>query len=276
VANDHNFRASFQTGFRNPQTQSQFIYFPASDGILLGSVESNAARYGIHNGGAVDSRGEVVNLRYVQPEQLVAYEIGYKGLINNRLLVDVNYYFNRYENFLAQQNVFSREATTHRGEILPAGTAFRPYVNADETIRSQGVGVGVTYSMGRGYTFSGNYSFATFSSDEEPESEFEPAFNTPEHRYTVSLSNRRVYRNLGFNVSFRWQDEYFWQSAFGQANIGAYGVLDAQVNYKITPLRTMVKIGGTNLAGHDYITNIGGGQVGSIYYISLIFDQFLN
>lgn len=276
VANIHNFRASFQTGFRNPQTQAQFIYFPASEGILLGSVPSNAERYGIHNGGALNSKGEVVNIRYVQPEQLIAYEIGYKGILANRMLVDINYYFNRYQDFMSAQTVFSREATTHRGETLPAGTAFRPYVNADETIRSQGIGVGITYNLPGGYTFGGNYSYATFSSDEAPGSEFEPAFNTPEHRYTVALGNRKVFRNLGFNVSFRWQDEYLWQSAFGEARIGAFGVLDAQVNYKITPIRTMLKIGGTNLAGNDYITNLGGGQVGSIYYISLLFDQFLN
>lgn len=275
VSENHNIRASFQTGFRNPQSQAQFIYFPSSDGILLGSVESNAARYGIHNGGAVNSMGETINLRYVQPEQLVAYEVGYKALINSNMLVDVNYYYNTYEDFLSQQTVFSKEATMHKGVTLPAGTAFRPYVNADETITSQGVGLGITYNLPKGYSLSGNYSFATFKSAAS-ESEFDAAFNTPEHRYTISLGNREVYENLGFNISFRWQDEYLWQSAFGEGRIGAYGVLDAQVNYKVSPLKTIVKIGGTNLTGHDYITNLGGAQVGSTFYISLAFDQFLN
>jgi iron complex outermembrane receptor protein len=49
---NHNLRASFQTGFRNPDTQAQFIYFPSSSGTLLGSTEANAGRYGVHNGGA--------------------------------------------------------------------------------------------------------------------------------------------------------------------------------------------------------------------------------
>ncbi|MBA4056620.1 MAG: TonB-dependent receptor, partial [Marivirga sp.] len=49
---NHNIRASFQTGFRNPDTQAQFIYFPSSSGTLLGSTEANASRYGVHNGGA--------------------------------------------------------------------------------------------------------------------------------------------------------------------------------------------------------------------------------
>ncbi len=273
---NHNLRASFQTGFRNPQTQAQFIWFPASEGILLGSTRANAERYGIHNGGAVNSRGETVNLRYVQPEQLVAYEVGYKGLLGTSLLMDVNYYFNRYKDFLSQQTVYAKQATSHQGKPLPAGQAFRPYVNADEIIRSHGVGVGLTYNLPKGYMLSGNYSYATYRMDKAEGSEFEPAFNTPEHRYTVNFGNRKVINNLGFNVGFRWQDSYLWQSSFGQAMIGAYGVLDAQVNYRIPALKTVVKVGGTNLTGHDYITNLGASQVGSTFYISLTFDEMFN
>ncbi|MEM8894880.1 MAG: TonB-dependent receptor, partial [Bacteroidota bacterium] len=114
-----NFRASFQTGFRNPDTQAQFIYFPSSAGTLIGSVEENAARYGIHNGGAwteasyqafiasggtldpdtgepIGGNGNLLvtaNVPYAQPEQLTSFEIGYKGVIDSRLLLDVNYYY---------------------------------------------------------------------------------------------------------------------------------------------------------------------------------------
>jgi hypothetical protein len=101
IDNNNNIRASFQTGFRNPDTQAQFIYFPATGGTLLGSTEANAARYGVHNGGAwtrasynafraaggtLNADGSVngnasllveANIPYVQPEKLSAYEIGY-------------------------------------------------------------------------------------------------------------------------------------------------------------------------------------------------------
>ncbi|MEO7992536.1 MAG: TonB-dependent receptor, partial [Chryseolinea sp.] len=86
---NQNIRASFQTGFRNPDTQAQFIYFPSSSGTLIGSTQANAERYGIHNGGAwtqtsynafVASNSNASlrdssllvtsNFKYVQPEQL--------------------------------------------------------------------------------------------------------------------------------------------------------------------------------------------------------------
>ena len=49
----HNLRASFQTGFRNPDTQAQYIYFPVGTNTLLGSSRDNAARYGLHEGGPI-------------------------------------------------------------------------------------------------------------------------------------------------------------------------------------------------------------------------------
>ncbi len=42
---DHNFRASFQTGFRNPTTQDQYIGLDLGKGILVGSAPDNLNRY---------------------------------------------------------------------------------------------------------------------------------------------------------------------------------------------------------------------------------------
>ena len=47
-----NIRASYQTGFRNPDTQNQYIFFPTGTVTLLGTAKANAERYGIMEGGA--------------------------------------------------------------------------------------------------------------------------------------------------------------------------------------------------------------------------------
>ena len=272
----HNFRTSFQTGFRNPDTQAQFIYFPAGSGILLGGTQANAERYGIHHGGAVNSMGETVDLDYLKPEKLTAYEVGYKGVINEKILVDINYYFNRYKDFISAQTVFTKNETTHQGNPLAAGTAFRPYTNAKEKVTSQGIGVGLTYNLPSNFVLSGNYNYASFDADEEAGSEFEPQFNTPEHRYSISIGNRKLLSGLGFNVAWRWQDEFLWQSGFSTGTIPAFGALDAQVSYKVDALKSVLKVGGTNILRNDYRTNAGAGFVGAQYYVSITFDQFLN
>jgi outer membrane cobalamin receptor len=305
---NHNIRASFQTGFRNPDTQSQFIWFPTSQGILVGSTEANAARYGLHNGGSYtsssvsaylagggsfDTSGNTIGgdptllqtatFGFVEPEQLTAFEIGYKGVIADQLLLDVNWYHNSYEDFIAQFTVFNKQPVVRADGAIATGvtgdviTGFRPYVNAQETITSDGIGVGLTYSIGGGYTITGNYNWTDFSLDDvDTGNELEAGFNTPEHRFGAGIHNRNVGKNIGFSLNYRWQDDFFWQSAFGKGLIPEFGVVDFQVNYKIKSLKSFIKLGSTNLLGGDYRTNIGPGFVGSQYYISISYDEFLH
>ncbi|MEQ8715169.1 MAG: TonB-dependent receptor [Cyclobacteriaceae bacterium] len=296
-----NFRASFQTGFRNPDTQAQFIYFPSSAGTLVGSVEENAARYGIHNGGAytedsyqayIASGGslaadgtptggnpsvlETANVPYAQPEQLTSFEIGYKGVISNKLLLDVNYYNTTYTDFLGSENIRSKNPTQHQGNTIAAGSPWRPYVNSPETINSYGFGVGATWSWFDNFTLSGNYSYADFDVERVAGRDFIAGFNTPNNRFSVTVANRQLFDNFGFSASFRWQEEFMWQSSFGDWLVPEFGVFDAQVNYKIESIKTIVKVGGQNIGGGDYRTNAGAPFVGQQYYISITFDEFLN
>ncbi len=279
---NHNIRASFQTGFRNPDTQSQFIWFPTSAGILVGSTEENAARYGIHNGGALDPVTlQPVDIDFVQPEELTAIEIGYKGVIAGDILVDVNYYHNNYDGFIANRPVLSAGPVMRRGEVLTnalGGTniLMNPYVNVSEDISSDGIGVGLTWNMGQGYTMGGSYNWADFTQDEQVTEGFLAGFNTPEHKFSLNFGNRNIGENIGFNLAFRWQDDFLWESTFGTGIIPDFGVFDFQVNYKVESIKSVIKLGGTNLLGGDYRTNIGSGFVGSQYYLSITFDQFLN
>jgi outer membrane receptor protein involved in Fe transport len=295
-----NFRASFQTGFRLPDTQAQYIYFNNPSGILLGGVPSNASRYGIYNGGAysydsysqfvshggsLDANGnpvggdpnyqpKVVNLSYIKPEQLWSYEVGYKGVIAKKLLVDLNYYYTSYNNFLGETYVASISPTTHQGKTIAPGSLWYPYVNSPYTLTSQGIGLGLSYNLPRNFVISGNYNYSTFSGQQD--ADFQAGFNTPQNRYSFSLSNRKVTKNLGFNINFRYQDAFTWQSSYSPSDftVPSYGVLDAQVSYRVPSMKSIFKVGGTNLGGNDYRTNLGSPFVGQMYYISITFDEF--
>lgn len=288
IKENHNLRASFQTGFRNPDTQAQFIYFPAGTNTLLGSAKENAERYGLHEGGAWTlesyqnsiaqndpSLRQVAYIDYVGPESLRSFEIGYKGLFSNNLFIDLSTYFTSYSNFIGGSDYVLINETTHQGRPVPSGTIYSPYVNFPEDVTSMGIGLGVTYSLPKGYSINGSYSYATFDDDRESNSEFRAGFNTPENKFTVGIGNRKLTKDLGFNINYRWQEDFLWQSDFGEWIVPEYGVFDAQVSYKITSMKTMLKVGGTNLFGGDYRTNLGGPFVGQMYYISLTFDEFM-
>ncbi|MCB9081471.1 MAG: carboxypeptidase-like regulatory domain-containing protein [Lewinellaceae bacterium] len=300
---EHNFRASFQTGFRNPSTQQQFIYFPTGAGILVGSTEANAARYGIHNGGAVTNQSynafigsvlagqpnpallQTVDIAYVQPEQLKVVEFGYKALVNRKLLIDFNFYHNIYDNFLSQQTVRNRVGTSQKGVALPgiddllagratSATAFRPYTNATAQVTSTGAGLGLTYQLSGGYQVYGHYTYSTFNADDAGP-DFEAGFNMPENKWLLGFANRKAFGDLGFDINYRYQDEFEWQNSFAFGTIPAYGVLNVQLNYPIKSVKTVIKAGATNFLGGDYRTNAGGPYVGRMYYVSLTFDEFM-
>jgi outer membrane receptor protein involved in Fe transport len=301
---NNNLRASFQTGFRNPDTQAQFIFFPTAGPTLLGSAEKNAGRYGVHNGGswtqssftafrnaggtlAADGTPtgsataiallETANVAYVQPEQLQSFELGYKGLAFSKLLIDLNGYYTSYTNFLGSQIVAAKLPTTHQGVVSAPGRLFSLYNNSPQEIKSYGVGLGLTYSLPKNFIVNGNYNWADL--DAEETAEFNAGFNTPNNRFSVGIGNRKVAKNLGFNINYRWQEDFVWISSFGNnlpAVIPSFGVLDAQVNYKVSAIKSMIKIGATNLGGGDYRTNLGSPFVGQQYYISITFDEFLN
>ncbi|MBK6947242.1 MAG: carboxypeptidase-like regulatory domain-containing protein [Haliscomenobacter sp.] len=303
---EHNIRASFQTGFRNPSTQGQFIFFPSSTGNLLGGAQSNAERYGIHNGNAYSNQSynafvgsvlagkpnpgllQTVDLDFVKPEKLKAIEFGYKGLIGRKLLVDFNAYFNTYNDFITGETVRPINNTSHKGApiygvqaqltgTLPVGAsvgAFRPTTNAPEEVTSNGVGLGLTYQLPKGYNLYGHYTYSTFDV-QNPRPDFEGGFNMPENKFLIGLANRKAFGDLGFDLNYRWQDEFLWQNSFAHGIIPAFGVLNVQLNYPLKSIKTVIKAGATNAFGDDYVTNAGGPFVGQMLYVSLTFDQFM-
>jgi outer membrane receptor protein involved in Fe transport len=73
---------------------------------------------------------------------------------------------------------------------------------------------------------------------------------------------------------WRWQDKVDWQGTFAAGEIPAFGTLDAQVNYKIPSVKSVIKIGGSNILNKYYYSAFGNPRIGAIYYISLGYNIF--
>ncbi len=304
----HNFRASYQQGFRIPTTQDQYIDLDVVTRRLVGSnpvlvdryqfetntvystPSVNAARNLLDETGnmqaAIDLM-EPVNFEEFETERISTYEIGYKSLINNKLYIDAYYYFSSYKNFIAEidftQTVPAPDDPNSDAakQAIIEGTAetqrYGFVINADGNVNSQGWAVGLEYSLSGGYKIGGNVAFNELLDQEDLiDQGFRASYNTPEWRYVISLSNREVAENVGFNVTWRWQDAFLWESAFGEGIVPAYGTLGAQVSYKIPSIKSIIKIGGSNILNERYTTSIGNPRIGGIYYVSITFDEFLN
>lgn len=295
----HNIRTSWQTGFRNPDTQAQFIYFPASQ-IILGGTRRNAERYGIYEGGAYTRPSfdrffasilagqpdpqllETINLNYIQPEKLSSVEVGYKSIVKG-LFIDWNAYFNWYKNFIGQTNVVSKDGTSHKGQPI-AGVAqvlagqttsiptFRPYYNIEQRVTSWGTAIGLSYRLRKGYTLRGNYTYMDYDAEEGTPLDA-VGFNSPNHMFNIGVGNNNINNsNAGFDVSYRWQGEMFWVSSFGEGIIKAFGTMDAAFTYNVPKWNVLFKTGATNIFGPTYRTNIGGPFIGRQFFVGFNYD----
>ncbi|WAC42665.1 TonB-dependent receptor [Pedobacter sp. SL55] len=282
VAKNSNIRASFQTGFRNPTTQNQYIDLSVGGGTqrLIGGIPEFLNKYNLQGNRPYTEasyRAYMAALiagqpttgilkeytfdpRGVRPESVTAYELGYKGLLGSNFLIDVYGFYNQYKNFITAVNVHQLNGT--------AFTRFGVPVNATGNVTTYGGAFGLDYVRGK-YTFSGNVSYNKLN---DLPTDYNNDFNTPEVRYNLGISNREVFKNVGFNVNYRWQDKFTWFSSFAGGEVPAFGTVDAQVNLKVPSVNSVVKIGGSNILNKYYITSYGNPEVGAMYYVSLAFN----
>lgn len=230
----------------------------------------------------------------MKPERIASYEIGYKGIIAKKLFVDAYYYISKYKNLLGGTVIVVPTAPAALGLPIESGIGVGNYsgyartVNTSETITTRGFAIGLNYALPKGFNVGGNLANNELH-DFKPSPEVQYSqFNTPKYRYNVNFGRRITSSNTwGFNVVFRHQQAFLWESSFvvptttdvpvfSNTQVPAINNLDAQVSLKITVIKSIVKLGGTNLFGKSYIQSYASPNVGSTYYVSILFDQLLN
>ena len=205
----------------------------------------------------LDSRG-------VRPESVQSYELGYKGLILPNLLVDAYGYYNTYKDFITAVDVYQNVGTLANPTFVKFGVP----VNAEGEVTSYGAALGLDYLINK-WTMSGNVSYNQIG---DLPVNYINDFNTPKIRFNLGLGNREIIRNFGFNVNYRWQDKFYWNSSFASGDVPAYSSLDAQVSLKIPSVKSSIKLGGSNVMNKYYITSYGNPAAGAIYYIAYSFN----
>jgi len=339
----HILRASYQTGFRNPTVQEQYLFLSTAIKTNIGSTADNLRRVELENINSFGALGFFVSTttgdnilnnslltrsvydatfeggdyiksdyKEIQPEEVRSFELGYRSILrlNNKtnLDIDVNAFYSTHDNFVFFQDL----VVPNYGLVYPNGNTvltdaevateeangafvvnnivaldpdanlafdnghvreFNLVTNSKSQVKSYGFALGMHTKLFRNYDFGFNYNFIDFESEDLDYGSFEPNFNTPKHTVKVQLGNNKLYKNFGFNVNARWQDEYRWVSPFVKGDVDARTVIDAQLNYRIPSMKSTFKVGGTNLFGKEYFVAPGAGQVGKLYYLSWIINN---
>jgi outer membrane receptor protein involved in Fe transport len=175
---EHNFRASWQSAFRNPSPNQ--LLADGNTGEVGGSetairaanlydnpayTEASVLAYRASVTGGSPNTSLLV--KYVPApesfttEKIKTWEVGYKALIEKRFFVDAFYYQSEYKDFIAAQNYIQLKNGAQPVDSLRTagnGTTLQVNFNNFNEIFVRGFGFGIDVPIAAGYSIAANYA----------------------------------------------------------------------------------------------------------------------
>ncbi|UOG73132.1 TonB-dependent receptor [Hymenobacter tibetensis] len=306
----HNFRLSYQSGYRFPSLFEGFSNVNSgqvkrigglrvmSNGVfensyLRSSIDAfNSAVTAAVNattspGSAAQKRQAAIEQNknmlvktpytYLNPEYIKSLELGYKAALlpGGRLLLDVDFYYNAYRDFIAQVEAYVPKTNNPDSAAIylsnrATQNRYRLWTNAQSQVYNYGGSLGLRYELAASYLAGASITYTRLDRTESGDG-LEDGFNTPRWAYNLSLGNEKVWKTVGFALNYRWQAKYYSQTFLVSGSVPAYSTLDAQLSYSVPTPNLRFKLGASNLLNKYYESYLGGPSVGGLYYLAVTY-----
>ncbi|PHN05677.1 carboxypeptidase-like regulatory domain-containing protein [Flavilitoribacter nigricans] len=278
------FRISFSSAIRNPTLADQYLNLNVGRAILVGNLEGYQDLITVESLRDYFSsnlnREKLVyfDVDPVRPEKVKTVEAGYRTTLFEKLYLDLGYYYSFYNDFIGYNIGVDAEFGTFG--IPTSLQAYRVAANSLNEVTTQGFSIGANYYFANYYMLAGNYSWNKLNKA-FPDDPIIPAFNTPEHKYNISISGRNVPLNLGFtrinnfgfNLNYKWiQGFVFEGSPQFTGDIPDYSLLDGQINVTVPKINTTFKLGASNILDNKTFQTYGGPRIGRLAYFSITYN----
>lgn len=223
--------------------------------------------------GAANGLLKKAELGNVQPQYVKSYDFGYR-INGKKTAFDINVYLTEWDNFIAAQNVIvpmydagAASGGTTAALLMSDFEVMSVDSNTDTKVITHGISGSFETSLFKLYDLNVTSSFNKMEFD-DPTSDYEAGFNTPQTRVRVSLGSAKIAENFAFNVSMDYHDGFLWQqSGFPDGFIPENTTFNASMNFAVPSVKGNIKIGGTNLFGDEYMPFIGTGAIGQQFYV---------
>ena len=167
ISENNNIRLSYQTAYRFPSTQQQWIDLQVGGGIrLMGGLPYFVNKYNLASKPTYTYESlqagtpAIYNPVAFKPETVTSFEAGYKGLLlDGKLLVDVYGYVGRYNDFIYRKALV--QSSTNAPIQLTdttTGNKFSLPINSVEKVKTLGYGIGLDYNVYKNYAVGFNLS----------------------------------------------------------------------------------------------------------------------
>lgn len=279
---NHYLRFSYQTGFRVPTAQNQYIDLDVIRGRAIGGLPEFIERYQLIQNPVYTLQAirdslldrkplQAYTFQEFKPEKVQSFEIGYRAIIRNMFSIDAYYYQNYYTDFIKNITFVQSKTGTISGLLANNVQGYLMPVNDSRQVESNGYGITFSVALPKDFLFHTNFSadklLTQFAANEIAE------YNTPPFRYNIGLSNTKFWKKTGFAINYRWQDSFIWESTFATGKVPSYGSLDAQFSIQLPRYKGQIKIGGSNILNAYNLQAFGNPQVGAVYYVQILLDE---
>jgi outer membrane receptor for ferrienterochelin and colicins len=239
---DQTFRVTYNKAFKSPSVLQTDFYFPNFQPFI--GVFGNTDGFDIKN-----ASGAVVNtIDPIQPEVNKTWELGYKGVLAQRLYLDVVGYQTEFDGFISPLVVIANPlagaaATTaydHKTGLKITDPAGGPqvaltYFNAGQaTIR--GFDGGLRYYLTDQIAASGSASLVKIDTiiRKATDPVEATAFNSASVRVTGGMDFTDLVHNLMAGFTARYVGKYDFQSGVNYGLIPAFATLDISGAYTLS------------------------------------------
>ncbi|MEO8576071.1 MAG: TonB-dependent receptor [Gemmatimonadales bacterium] len=257
--NDQTFRVTYNRAFKSPTVLQYGFFFP--DFAPLVGVFGNPNGYFIKNAAGATVR----TIDPIEPETNTTYELGYKGVIANRLFVDITGYRSNFKKFMSPLVIIANPLT-------PAASG-GPTVAIDRATGKQltgstgGIQIPLTYfnvgnaqitgtDMGLKFlvtpTIAINGTASLQQLDTVERAATDPleatSFNSPTTKFNVGMDFANLYNNqlrAGFTV--RYVNGYRFLSGINNGKIPTFSTFDFTAGYKLPTLGASINLSVQNL-----------------------------
>ena len=186
------------------------------------------------------TRSDGNKIKPLEVETIDSYEIGYKGIVNKKLFIDANAYYNISENFLSPAlniaNAAGGVLVTHRGnqpiEEIGLSSFVLTYLNFGK-VNTFGFDLGLSYYFTDNLNINVNYSYFDYDLDQNDPlndgnrdgkvTSTDLPINSPKNKFSVGLN---MSKNKYFgNIFGRWVQAYDFFSGINVAAAEDQGLI---------------------------------------------------
>jgi iron complex outermembrane receptor protein len=264
---DNTFRISYNRAFKSPTTLQTSFFFPSFGAFVPGTdigVINNREGFTVRNAAGAT----VATYQAIVPEVNDTYELGYKGVLRDRLFVDVTGYRSFYDAFISPlvtvanplAGTFFHDAAGTRF-VNPSTGAQQlalTYINLGKA-QVTGTDLGLRYLFASNVVFNGTWSWIKL--DEVERRDDDPsgipaataaeasAFNVPAVRWNAGIDWSEIGSGgrgrLGFSV--RDSRSYRFVSGVNAGIIPGFTTLDLSAGWRLPRQGAVLNVSVQNL-----------------------------